>query len=349
MTIRSLFHSFPRPKGRSADEVTKLGLAILRNTFDVGLVLAPEVVTWKHQHGEPTTILQRRMCFTELAASELPEHAQAFGPFALRFSPEKLRAAGAMPVIYAPQELPGHPASVIAEFCVKAAWHTKYVLESLEGLRKIAETLGTGTYNGSPVDKDATIDLNNVTPEGTRVNEFKIKPADVAALMTHIGYRNIPFAHSIAMLGIYENMFYPTDNAYSDDMLGYYRQREWRLVLSNFEFNGQPVSRLLTADERQKLEAVDPGFWQRELTVRGQTSSRSTLAQIYLPYGDLTPRDLIDGIVVPPSAEAAVRQFYDGEIEVIEWDADAARAPSAGLGGGDMATTTSSPTHQGNA
>jgi len=319
MTIRSLFHSFPRPKGRSAAEVTKLGLAILRNTLNVGLVLAPEVVTWKHQHGDPTIILQRRICFTELAAPELPEHAKAFGPFALRFSPEKLRAAGAMPVIYAPQELPGHPASVIGEFCVKAASHTKYVLESLEGLRKVAETLGSGAYKGFPVDKDATIDLNNVTPEGTQVNAFKIKASDVAALMTHIGYRNIPFAHSIAMLDIYENMFYPTDNAYSDDMLGYYRQREWRLVLSNFEINGQPVSRPLTADERLKLEAVDPVFWRRELTVSGKTSSRSALAHIYLPYGGLSPRDLIESIVVPPSAEAAAREFYDGEIEVVEW------------------------------
>lgn len=318
MTTRSLFHSFPRPKGRSADEVTRLGLAILRNTFDIGLVLAPEVVTWKHQHGDPTVILQRRMCFTELAVAELPEHSRTFGPFALRFSPEKLRAAGAMPVIYAPQELPGHPASVIAEFCVKAASHTKYVLQSLEDLRRVAETLNTGIYNGIPVDKHAFIHLNNVTPEGTRVNEFKIKPADVAALMAHIGYRNIPFAHSIAMLAIYENMFYPTDNAYSDDMLGYYRQREWRLVLSNLEINGQPCSRLLTTDERRKVEAVDPVFWQRELMVNGQSSSRSALAQVYLPNDGLTPLDLIESIIVPPSAEIAVREFYDGEIEVLE-------------------------------
>lgn len=321
MTARSLFHSFPRPKGRSAAEVTKLGLAILRNTFDVGLVLAPEVVIWKHQHGDPTILLQRRICFTELATSELPEHAKTFGPFALRFSPEKLRAAGAMPVIYTPQELPGHPASVIAEFCVRAASHTKYVLECLEGLRKTAEILGTGTYNGFPVDKDATIDLSNVTPQGARVNEFKIKPADVAALMTHIGYRNIPFAHSIAMLAIYENMFYPTDNAYSDDMLGYYRQREWRLVLSNVEFNGQPIFRPLTTDERGTLEAIEPAFWQRELTIKGETSRRSALAQIYLPYGSPTPSDLIESIVVPPSAEDAVREFYNGEIEVVDWDA----------------------------
>ncbi|WP_429395742.1 hypothetical protein [Robbsia andropogonis] len=114
MTVRSLFHSFPRPKGRSAAEVTKLGLAILRNTFNVGLVLAPEVVTWKNQHGDPTTILQRRMCFTELATSELPGHAKTFGQFGMRFSPETLRAAGAMPVIYAPQELPEHPARALS-------------------------------------------------------------------------------------------------------------------------------------------------------------------------------------------------------------------------------------------
>lgn len=83
MTERSLFHSFPRPKDRSFAETTKLGLAILRNTLDVGLVLAPELVTWKHQHGDPTIILQRRMCFTELSTAELPEHARTFGPFAL--------------------------------------------------------------------------------------------------------------------------------------------------------------------------------------------------------------------------------------------------------------------------
>lgn len=319
VTARSLFHSFPRPKGRNADEIMKLGLAILNNTLNVGLVLAPEVVTWKHQHGDPTTILQRRICFTELSTSELPEHAKSFGPFALRFSPDKLRAAGAMPVIYAPQELPGHPASVIAEFCVKAAAHTKYVLESLEGLRRDAETLNAGMYNGIPVDKDATINLNNITPEGALVNEFKIKNSDIAALMAHIGYRNIPFAHSIAMLAIYENMFYPTDNVNSDDTLGYYRQREWRLVLSNVEINGQPLFRSLTADERGKLEAVDPVFWMNQLTFGGQTTSRSALAQIYLPYGGLTPRDLIESIVVPPSAESAVREFYDGEIEVVEW------------------------------
>ncbi|BAP88206.1 putative uncharacterized protein [Burkholderiales bacterium GJ-E10] len=222
-----------------------------------------------------------------------------------------------MPVIYAPQELPGHPASVIAEFCVKAAWHTKYVLERLEELKSVAEALGTGMYNGFPVDKDATIDLNNLTPEGVRVNGFKVRPSDVAALMTHIGYRNIPFAHSIAMLGIYENMFYPTDNAHSDDMLGYYRQREWRLVQSSIEINGQPTSRSLTAGERRQLEAIDPVFWQRELTIRGEVSSRSALAQVYLPYGNLPLRDLVECIVVPPSAEASVREFYDGEIEVV--------------------------------
>lgn len=116
-------------------------------------------------------------------------------------------------------------------------------------------------------------------------------------------------------------------------MLGYYRQREWRLVLSNIEIDGQPLFRPLTANERRTLEAIEPAFWQRELTIKGEASSRSALAQIYLPYGGLTPSDLVESIVVPPSAEAAVREFYHGAIEVVEWDADAAVAPSAGVGG----------------
>lgn len=316
--VRSLFHSFPRPKGRGDDDVIKHGLAILRNTLDLGLILAPEVVTWEEQHGDPTIILQRRICFTELTDTELPEHAKTFGPFALKFSVEKLRAAGAMPVIYAPQELVGHPASIIAQFCVKAASHTKGVLESLEQLRCIVETLQTGAYEGHPVNKDAVLNLGNTTPEGKRLNESTVRVSDVAALMTYIGYRNIPFAESIAMLSIYENMFYPTDNAHTDDMLGYYRQREWRLVDSNIQINGQPMTRALTSREREKLEAVDPAFWQRQLTVKDVTASRSGLAKICLPYGSPEVGSLIESIVVPPSAEAAVRELYDGKIELLE-------------------------------
>ena len=47
------------------------------------------------------------------------------------------------------------------------------------------------------------------------------------------------------------------------------------------------------------------------------------LARVYMPSGGLALHDLIESIVVPPSAEAAVREFYDGEIDVVEWDADA--------------------------
>lgn len=235
-----------------------------------------------------------------------------------------------MPVIYAPQGLPGHPASVIAEFCVKAAAHTKGVLESLNSLKRVAVAMASGTYNGKPIAQDATIDLGNVTPDGTPVNQFKIKPADLAALMKHIGYRNIPFSHSIAMLGIYENMFYPTDNTHSDDLLGYYRQREWRLVTSDIAIEGQKIVRPLTAEERKKLEAVDASFWCRELTFKGKTVGRSEFAQVYQIHGGLSPRDLIESIVVPESAEKAVRDFYDGELEVVNWEDDELASANSG-------------------
>ena len=318
MTTSSLYHCFPRPMRKSVAEVNKQGIEILRNTLEVGLVLAPELVTWNHQDGEPTIFLQRRMCFTELSESELPDHAKVFGPFALRFSMEKLRAAGAMPVIYVPQSLPGHPGSGIAEFCVKAACHTKYVLERLYELKNLADDMASGTYNGFPVDKNASITLSNHKPERVRVNEFNLKPSDISNLMTYINFRNIPFDHSIAMLEIFENMFYPTDNSHSDENLGYYRQREWRLVQSALQINGKSTFRNLTDDEGNKLEIINSHFWQKKISINGQTFKRSKLASIYQPYGNPKIHDLIECIVVPSKEKDSISEFYNGKIEVID-------------------------------
>lgn len=293
------------------------GLAILRYMLDVGLVLAPEVVTWHHHDSEPTVVLQRRICFTELSVSELPEHAKTFGPFALQCSPTNLRAAGAMPVIYAPQEIDGHPASGLAAFCVKAATSTKYVLERIEELKKVALQLETGRYNGMPVDPEVVINLRNEFPKGNVVSDYPIKPVDLSGVMRYLGFRNIPFDHSIGMLGVYENMFYPTDNVHADDQLGYYRQREWRLVGSDIAVNGRRLTRALDTKERARLEAIDRDFWTRKLTVDGRFLSRSTLAQIYSWQANSPLSDAVEKILVPVSAEAAVRAMFAGNVQVL--------------------------------
>lgn len=318
MQNRHLFHSFPRAAvSETRDQTIDRGLSILRYMFEIGLILAPELVTWGRGDGEPTTLLQTRICFTELARSELPEHSKTFGPFALQFSPKMLRSAGAMPVIYAPQAIEGHPASGLAEFCVKAATSTKYVLEQLEQLKKIALQIESGTFEGKKVDPGATINLKNADPAGNIVHSSEIKGTDIANLMHYLGFRNIPFDHSIGMLDVYENIFYPTDNVHIDDALGYYRQREWRLAGTIIAMNDHFLSRPLTPVEQERLEAIDFGFWTHELTMKGVRCKRSGLARIYTPQTDWSLEDLVDTILVPASAEAAVRKFYDGRVEVL--------------------------------
>lgn len=315
---RSLFHSFPRPKStEDPSQTVNRGLEILRYMFDVGIVLAPEAVTWQHPYGDPTILVQKRACFTELSQSELPEHAKTFGPFTLQFSSAKLRSVGAMPVIYAPQAIPGHPSSELAEFCVKAATHTKYVLERLEELKKLALNLETGYYEGKPVHPQATIRLQNVDPAGNVVGEYSIKPTDISGLMRYVGFRNIPLDHSIAMLGVYENMFYPTDNTHANDQLGYYRQREWRLISSSIAMEGVHHTRSLTPHEQTKLEAIDISFWSRSITVGTQTASRSSIAQVFTPPRNLRLSDLVEKIYVPASAEFDVRKIFNGNLEIM--------------------------------
>ncbi|MGH7434236.1 MAG: hypothetical protein ACRENE_01010, partial [Polyangiaceae bacterium] len=89
------------------------GIRMLRAMRSIGLVLAPEHITWRQPLVDGTErlteLVQVRACFTELSRRELREHARRFGPFSLEFEIETLRQLGALPVIYVPQTLPDDP------------------------------------------------------------------------------------------------------------------------------------------------------------------------------------------------------------------------------------------------
>ena len=85
MPSRYFYHSFPRPKDRPDAAQIEIGLKILEAIRRIGLVLAPETVSWDVPLSsgaiDKVSIFQKRMCFTELAVEELPGHARAFGMF----------------------------------------------------------------------------------------------------------------------------------------------------------------------------------------------------------------------------------------------------------------------------
>lgn len=208
----------------------------------------------------------------------------------------------------------------MSTFCVKAAWHTRYVLERLQDLKVASNPTSALEKVGYPLCPNATLQLKNTDPEGKIVADYTIPASNVDAVMKHIGYRNIPFDHSIGMLSVFLNIFYPTDNAYSGELLGYYRQREWRLIGGELNFNNRPIGRGLTPAETIRLTAIDQRFWSRELVLDGVSQNRSALAVIYDPAQNWNFFDLVEKVFVPRSIEERARAIAGDKVIVMDKD-----------------------------
>jgi hypothetical protein len=321
METRHFFHSFPRPRaGEDRQDTIKRGLKILSLMKDVGLVQAPEVVSWDVSAmtagKETLQILQRRACFTELALSELDKHSQTFGPFALSFNIEELRIAGAMPVVYVPQGSVESPLSLLGQFAVRGAWHTHYVLRQLQDLKEASDPVSAQQRFGRPLLPDATITLRNPDASGSTVAEDVVPASHVDAVMKYVGFNNIPFDQSVGVLSIFLNMFYPTDNTHVGEILGYYRQREWRLIAGDLLFNNRAMGRSLTQQEVQSLNDIDSQFWTRDLIVDGRKQSRSSLALAYDPVNNWNLFDLVEAVHVPQAIVDDVKQVVGDAADV---------------------------------
>ncbi len=319
--FRRLFHSFPRPKkDEAADATLTRGLKILTFMNEVGLVLAPETVSWDVSGfslgDKQLNILQRRASFTELAISELADHSAMFGPISLSFDIARLRGAGATAVIYVPQGIEDSPLSQIATFCVNGAHHTKGVLSQLHDLKEISDPARLAQRIGKPVSPDLEINLQNTDATGHLVAHYNIRASDLQHVLQYVGFNNIPFDHSAGILGYFLNIFYPTDNLHRNDQLGYYRQREWRLIASNVNIHGRPIGRNLSAAEVARLDDIDPDFWRRQLLADGKSQRRSDLALVYDPMPGWRFFELIDEVLVPHSAIDQVRAVVGDRVIV---------------------------------
>jgi hypothetical protein len=318
---RRFFHSFPRPKkDESEDDTLERGLNILVYMKEVGLVLAPEIVEWDVSvvsgGAEQLKILQRRACFTELSISELPAHSATFGPIALSFDLAKLRGAGATPVIYVPQGVEASALSQIGTFCARGAYHTQGVLRQLELLRELSVPALAAKRFGMPVGPNYELNLQNSDSAGNIVATYTIPASNVRDVLQHVGFNSIPFDHSVGVLNVFLNMFYPTDNAHTGDELGYYRQREWRLIAGDIKFNGWLIGRSLSDPEVAKLREIDSHFWTRELMVDGVPRQRSALALLYEPTPGWNFFDLVEAIFVPEHAVERVRAVVGSKVPV---------------------------------
>jgi len=319
---RQLFHSFPRPRsGEDPADTLSRGLAILEFMKEAGLVLAPEIVEWdlsvllrKQEH---VRVLQRRACFTELSLEELPNHASVFGPISLSFDIDKLRASGATPVIYIPQGQGESILSHLGAFCVYCTNATHYVLRQLQQLKELSDPKIVEARENKPVDPNYTLNLINTGPDASVVAEYIVPAQHARNLLAYVGFNNIPFDHSAAVLRVFLSMFYPTDNLHAADTLGYYRQREWRVISTDIAFNNHPATRALTRTEQERLLSIDREFWSRELTHENALLPRHAFAQIYSPLPAWSVFDLVDAIIAPENYHEKVRSIVGSAIKIL--------------------------------
>jgi hypothetical protein len=304
---RFFYHSFPR-RGASSGAEAEKGKAILAAIRDFGLVLTPQLIEWTQAtvSGTPRSmpILQRRVCFTELAPIELAEHADRFGHFSLEFEIETVRRLGAMPVFYVPQPTGGtstdgsHMGAAIVAIAtdLRAVAHRVAAMDEVcrhpEAMEKLDVNVG---FAGSP-DGFGT---------------YRIDRDQTKVVLAAIGHAVTPWLDLKVGADALLNFFHPTDNTKTDAALEYYREREWRVACS-FRINDADgktsidIQRRLAPNERERLLEIDREFFSRK--VQTGLSEEDTL-DLALVLPGLPPHRLIEmvrRVIVPSSSVADV-------------------------------------------
>lgn len=252
---RYLYHSFPRRGVRTTHEIN-WGINTLACIRDFGLLLLPELIEWKQPltGGSPDRVfpvVQSRVCFTDLSPSEVPEHGDRFGKFALEFEVESLRGLGAIPVFYIPQKDAGVGTALLAILAdsntlVQRAANVHAVLN---GAQPVAERfeLGVGFAR------------NLEAPE-----KFSIHRDEAKIVLEALGHRLTPWHMLKEGTQVLQNFFYPADNVHHDKPLEYYRQREWRIAC-NFAIEGVNILRRPSPGEKERIAQIDPDFFLRPI------------------------------------------------------------------------------------
>jgi hypothetical protein len=169
------YHSFPRPK-HGQDSIQK-GLKILENFLKSGILLVPEIITYKHGEKEYYAA-QSRFCITQIDISELKAHEKYFGGFHLEFTNHQAYSLGAIPVFY----LPGAEPDRVEWSLKKLASGYLHQLNALQAVCQNIHGINTDNFLGAlqgigsllyPTDKDYEgehVDLYNFRQREWRVN-----------------------------------------------------------------------------------------------------------------------------------------------------------------------------------
>ncbi len=309
---RYFYHSFPRkPRNHSIDvtaEVEK-GLAILSSIKKMGLLLTPETIEWPAVSSdgalsETWKVTQKRCSFTELAPAELSQHAQLFGDFALEFDIHVLRTLGAIPVFYLPR--PSKTTKASEELATAFVAGIGEVDVLLDRLRQFEELVR------SNFNKD---DKPLLTKDG---RQARCSIGDIEDTLSILTEGVQPLIGLQATFRALSGFFYFTEDLKYTDLLGYYRQREWR-ILANMAKDDIELTHELDKCEKDSLLEVDPDFFSRQLTFRTGTSRRVDECRLFTQFDRKPFIQYARRVIVPSVAAAKAKDILNesGDPQVV--------------------------------
>jgi hypothetical protein len=218
----NFYHSFSR---RSRNENSSL--KVLDLMCKNGLLLTPEILIWADlidpSKTHSTTVEQKRICFTELSETQLADHSKIFGSFALEFPHDCFRKIGGMPVFYIRSKLDssGFYSDPVSNHFLSNLSYPIRLLNSLVDAREYINNHNDGF--GMTMVKDGSASYHDFDPEAAEaIGRYLTTLEERLSIRKFIDVRN--------GIQTMSSLFYPTDNARSETPLGYYQQREWRII-----------------------------------------------------------------------------------------------------------------------
>ncbi len=208
--------------------------------------------------------------------------------------------------------------ALLGAFLVSHTDHIRHTLEQLNFLNRFNDPAHVqNKFPGATrISDDCMFNLRNGDEERGTLQEFQVPWGAIKDLLSFIGFENAPFEAMTAVTSIAQSLFYPTDDEHVDELLGYYRQREWRITAGYF-VNEAPRGRTLDENEKQCLIDLDNAFWKRELGYKNETFRRVDRA---VSLSQPNPGDLFEmatRLIVPSEKIHETRQLFgDLSIEV---------------------------------
>jgi hypothetical protein len=195
----------------------------------------------------------------------------------------------------------------------------KYTIRQLNQLHLLGDPASLMAITGgqaNAIEDDAIVKLGNIDDKGNTVRTFPVPLKTLKGVLEYIGYRNAPFDLMVGVLSLVESLFYPTDDERHDDLLAYYRQREWRLC-PGLVVEGVPHGRPLSEGEKARLLGIDEEFWAAELSDGKETFRRVDSAFTIDVFHDRRVIELASAVIVPPEVAGEARRFFGDRVVVI--------------------------------